>query len=128
MNDYLATEYDTKKRPLSTYPEKRAKHLFDKFKMQPGESILEIGAGRCELLSGFKKLGLNCYAIDSKKITINRKNLMAALEYENDDQKRFIEESISIGHQIFKDVFGFNSSTFIDNKLNIFELLISLKI
>ena len=65
MNDYLATEYDTEKRPLSTYPEKLAKYLFDKFKMQPGESILEIGAGRCELLSGFKKLGLNCYAIDS---------------------------------------------------------------
>jgi hypothetical protein len=63
-----------------------------------------------DFLNAFK---LNCYAIDSKKISMNRKNLMAALEYENDDQKRFIEKSISIGHQIFKDVFGFNSSTFI---------------
>lgn len=65
MSDYLSNEYDTIKRPLTTYPEKLAKHIFKKFSMQPGDSILEIGAGRCELLSGFKKLGMNCYAIDA---------------------------------------------------------------
>lgn len=65
MSDYLSNEYDTTKRPLTTYPEKLAKHIFEKYSMHAGDSILEIGAGRCELLSGFKKLGMICYAIDS---------------------------------------------------------------
>jgi len=70
----------------------------------------ELKNGNQDFLNAFKR---NCYAIDSNKMSKNRKNLMAALEYENDDQKRFVEESISAGHQIFKDVFGFNSTTFI---------------
>lgn len=65
MSDYLSKEYDVNKRPLTTYPEKLAQYLFNKFEMRVSDSILEIGAGRCELLSGFKKLGLDCYAIDS---------------------------------------------------------------
>jgi hypothetical protein len=65
MMDYLSIEYDLSKRPLTSYPDQLAKYLFKKFKMSAGDSILEIGAGRCELLQGFKKLGLIVFAIDS---------------------------------------------------------------
>lgn len=65
MGDYLTYEYDVKKRPVTSYPDKLAEYLFKKYEMKKGNSILEIGAGRCELLAGFKKLGLNVYAFDS---------------------------------------------------------------
>lgn len=70
----------------------------------------ELKEGNQDFLNAFD---LNCYAIDSKKIKKNRKNLMGALEYDNEQQKAFIEDSIKIGHQIFEDVFGFKSTTFI---------------
>lgn len=53
------------------------------------------------------------YAIDASSAKSNRKNLMAALEYEHASQKQFIEESLHEGHQIFKNTFGYNSKTFI---------------
>lgn len=70
----------------------------------------ELTVGNQDFLNAFK---LNCYAIDSKKIKTNRKNLMGALEYNSEKQKAFIEESIKVGHQIFEDVFGYKSITFI---------------
>ena len=65
MSDYLSVEYTQDKRPLTTYPEKLALYLFTEFGLSPGQSILEVGSGRCELLQQFRHLGLVTHAIDS---------------------------------------------------------------
>jgi 2-polyprenyl-3-methyl-5-hydroxy-6-metoxy-1,4-benzoquinol methylase len=65
MEDYISVEYSDEKRPQTSYPAKLAKYLFIRFKMQTGQSILEVGSGRSELLEHFKKMGMETYAIDS---------------------------------------------------------------
>jgi len=65
MKDYISVEYNDEKRPQTSYPAKLAKYLFIRFKMQAGQSILEVGSGRSELLEHFKKMGMETYAIDS---------------------------------------------------------------
>jgi len=65
MEDYISVEYNDEKRPQTSYPAKLAKYLFIRFKMQAGQSILEVGSGRSELLVHFKKMGMETYAIDS---------------------------------------------------------------
>jgi hypothetical protein len=49
MEDYISVEYNDEKRPQTSYPAKLAKYLFIRFKMQTGQSILEVGSGRSEL-------------------------------------------------------------------------------
>lgn len=65
MEDYISVEYNNEKRPQTSYPAKLAKYLFIRFKMQTGQSILEVGSGRSELLEHFKRMGMETYAIDS---------------------------------------------------------------
>lgn len=65
MSDYLSVEYSQDKRPLTTYPEKLALYLFKEFGLSQGQTMLEVGSGRSELLQQFRNLGLDTYAIDS---------------------------------------------------------------
>jgi cyclopropane fatty-acyl-phospholipid synthase-like methyltransferase len=65
MKDYLDIEYNVIDKPLTDYPAKLAKYLFDKFELTPGMTMLEIGCGRCELLAHFKDFGLQTYGLDS---------------------------------------------------------------
>jgi 2-polyprenyl-3-methyl-5-hydroxy-6-metoxy-1,4-benzoquinol methylase len=65
MSDYLEIEYAEDKRPLTSYPELLAAHLFESLSFKSGESLLEFGSGRAELLSHFTRLGLETYAVDS---------------------------------------------------------------
>ena len=68
MEDYISVEYNDRKRPQTSYPAKLAKYLFTRFKMQAGQTILEVGSGRCELLEHFKSLGLETYAIKQAQV------------------------------------------------------------
>ena len=65
MKDYLDIEYNLIDRPLTDYPAKLAKYLFDRFGLTKGMTMLEIGCGRCELLAHFRGLGLQTYGLDS---------------------------------------------------------------
>jgi cyclopropane fatty-acyl-phospholipid synthase-like methyltransferase len=65
MKDYLDIEYNLIDRPLTDYPAKLAKYLFDRFGLTKGMTMLEIGCGRCELLVHFRGLGLQTYGLDS---------------------------------------------------------------
>lgn len=64
MADYLKVVYDEKSHPYSEYPLKLVSYLFQSFQMKPGMKLLEAGCGRGDFLLGFKKLGLDCHAID----------------------------------------------------------------
>lgn len=73
MSNYIKTIYNEVDRPITTYPDQLAKHLFDRFNMRPGMKFLEIGCGRGDFLKGFKKLGLDAYGLDisSEAIGLN---------------------------------------------------------
>jgi 2-polyprenyl-3-methyl-5-hydroxy-6-metoxy-1,4-benzoquinol methylase len=63
--DYISVEYNDKKRPQTSYPAKLAEYIFVRSNLRAGQTILEVGSGRSELLEHFKRMGLETYAIDS---------------------------------------------------------------
>ena len=73
----------------------------------------ELKNGNHNFLDAFN---LNTYAIDIKNNKYPWKNLMAALVYEDQKKKDFVINSIQEGHQIFKNIFGYTSKTFIAPK------------
>jgi len=62
--DYVSVQYDEKLRPITTYPEKLAKRLCELHKIMPDAKLLEVGAGRPDVLKGFRKLGVNVHGCD----------------------------------------------------------------
>lgn len=88
----------------------------------------ELKNGNKAFLAAFDK---QCYAIDAPSAK-KTKNLLSALDFENEAQLAFIKKSITEGHLIFKNTFGYTSDTFIapryvwSNKLN--ETLVNEKI
>ena len=62
--DYVRIIYDENKKPLTSYPYKLSKHIFEKYKFKNNKKILDIGCGRGEFLKGFMKCGLEGYAVD----------------------------------------------------------------
>lgn len=69
-NDYLKVVYSEQERPHTSYPEKLAKYLFDRFNMKPGLKLLEAGCGRGDVLKGFQSLGLDVYGLDISETAI----------------------------------------------------------
>lgn len=59
MSDYLTVVYDDKLRPYTDYPSKFSRFIFEKYGMQSGQTMLEPGCGRGEMLKGFKQMGLH---------------------------------------------------------------------
>lgn len=64
MSDYLTVVYDEKLRPYTDYPGKLARLLFDKYGMQAGQTLLEPGCGRGEILKCFRDLGMQVKGSD----------------------------------------------------------------
>ena len=62
--DYIDVIYNEKDRPLTNYPGKLAKYLFDRYGMEVGQKFLDIGCGRGEFLSGFISCGVKGYGVD----------------------------------------------------------------
>lgn len=62
--DYVDIVYDESRKPLTNYPRKLSKYLFDRFNFKTGDKFLEIGCGRGEFLNGFIDCGVIGYGID----------------------------------------------------------------
>lgn len=62
--NYIKTVYNEEERPVTSYPDQLAKHLFDMFELKPGMKFLEAGCGRGDFLKGFQKLGLDVCGMD----------------------------------------------------------------
>ncbi len=54
---------------------------------------------------------LKCYAIDDLSSNNRRGNLMAAYDYDTNEELEYIRKSISLGLQQFEEIFGFKSKT-----------------
>jgi|SRR3989339_946995 len=78
-NDYVSIIYNTKRTPTTDYPAKLTKYLFDRFKMNKGKKLLEIGCGRGEYLMSFQELGLDCEGVDLSDTFINDAGLKGVL-------------------------------------------------
>ena len=61
---YLDVVYSEKRRPYTLYPSQLCKHLFDKYEMKEGQTLLDVGTGRGEFAEGFNMLGINVKGID----------------------------------------------------------------
>lgn len=66
-NDYVSVQYDEKLRPITTYPEKLAKRLCELHNIKPSSKLLEVGAGRPDVLKGFKNIGIEVFGCDISK-------------------------------------------------------------
>lgn len=62
LNDYLDTRYQGK--PFTAYPEKLTRYLTNRFAINRGSRILDIGCGRGEFLQGFIMQGMEGFGID----------------------------------------------------------------
>jgi hypothetical protein len=58
-----------------------------------------------------KAFALKCFAIDDKKTSNQRANLMATYDYQSEDELAYIEYSIGHGLAFFNETFGFDSAT-----------------
>lgn len=65
--DYVDVVYNEADRPLTNYPNKLARYLFDRYEMQAGQKFLDVGCGRGEFLSGFIDCGLKGYGVDRSR-------------------------------------------------------------
>jgi 2-polyprenyl-3-methyl-5-hydroxy-6-metoxy-1,4-benzoquinol methylase len=121
MKDYLDVEYDKVKKPITSYPAKLARHLFEKCQMKQGQSILEVGSGRCEILLEFKKLGLITYGVDSAEsaqgyaeksgvyFEIGEVSNSSGLEFFKDKEFDFIYSKSFVEHLQNPEIFAENA-------------------
>lgn len=65
--DYVAVVYNERDRPLTTYPDKLARYLFDRYEIKTGQKFLDIGCGRGEFLRGFIACGVKGYGVDRSR-------------------------------------------------------------
>lgn len=64
MRNYLKVTYSEKTHPLTDYPAKLAKFLFDSYKFKKKLKLLEVGCGRGDVMKNFQELGLECFGVD----------------------------------------------------------------
>ncbi|WP_115120277.1 class I SAM-dependent methyltransferase [Synechococcus sp. UW105] len=62
--DYVSVVYNEVDRPLTSYPKKLTRYLFERFNIQSGDKLLDVGCGRGEFLAGFIDQGVNGYGVD----------------------------------------------------------------
>lgn len=67
--DYLEVSYDPSKTPLTEYPFKLAQYVYDRAALTPNLSFLDVGSGRSEMASSFKKFGLNVVSLDESSVS-----------------------------------------------------------
>ncbi len=65
--DYVDVVYNEQDRPLTTYPGKLARYLFDRYGIKAGQIFLDIGCGRGEFLRGFIGCGVKGYGVDRSR-------------------------------------------------------------
>ena len=61
---YISVIYNETTRPLTSYPQSLARHLFKKYGLKKNTKLLDIGCGRGEFLRGFIECGVNGYGVD----------------------------------------------------------------
>lgn len=66
--DYVSVIYNEQEKPFTSYPDQLARYLVDRYGLQSGSKILDIGCGRGEFLRGFMRCGLRGSGIDQSLV------------------------------------------------------------
>jgi SAM-dependent methyltransferase len=66
--DYVDVVYNEHDRPLTSYPDKLARYLFNRYGVKSGHTLLDIGCGRGEFLRGFISCGVKGFGVDRSKV------------------------------------------------------------
>ncbi len=64
--EIIYNEYD---KPITNYPKKFSKYIFNRYNLKSNAKFLELGCGRGDFLNEFKNLGLDSYGIDISDLT-----------------------------------------------------------
>jgi Methylase involved in ubiquinone/menaquinone biosynthesis len=63
--NYLKVAYDPRTKPVTTaYPAHLAGYLVARYGLKPGDTLLDLGCGRGEMLAAFAQTGLACHGLD----------------------------------------------------------------
>ena len=88
-NDYVAVQYNIDRRPITTYPAKLAQKLIDHHNLPVAAKLLEIGAGRPDVLNGFRLAGLEVFGCDISRVSeIACKREKIPFKYVNLDKEK----------------------------------------
>ena len=86
QRSYVEVVYNETDRPLTDYPNKLARYLFGRYRIRPGDTLLDIGCGRGEFLRGFIECGAKGFGVDqtdaAKKYCPSAELRLANLENE----------------------------------------------
>ena len=87
--DYVAVQYNIDRRPITTYPAKLAQKLIDHHNLPVAAKLLEVVAGRPDVLNGFRLAGLEVFGCDISRVSeIACKNERIPFKYVNLDKGR----------------------------------------
>lgn len=64
MSNYIDTIYDSKLRPLTSYPDELASYLINRFNFKSNFKLLDLGCGRGDFALAFKNNGLEVEGAD----------------------------------------------------------------
>nr|WP_320017111.1 class I SAM-dependent methyltransferase [uncultured Desulfobacter sp.] len=63
-NKYIEVIYNKQDKPFTEYPDKLARYLSNRFKLEKDGKFLDLGCGRGDFLKGFIQCGLNGHGVD----------------------------------------------------------------
>ena len=66
---YTEIIYNEHDKPITNYPKKFSKYIFNRYNLKSNSKFLELGCGRGDFLNEFKNLGLDCYGVDISDLT-----------------------------------------------------------
>ncbi len=84
QSKYLETIYNENSTPFTDYPKKLISYLFNRFKMNKNQKLLELGCGRGEFLNEFVKCGLEVHGVD---ISDYSENFFSELNFKKVDME-----------------------------------------
>jgi len=64
QRDYVKVIYNEKDRPFTAYPDQLSRYIFNRYNIELGQKVLDIGCGRGEFLRGFIRCGAQGYGVD----------------------------------------------------------------
>ncbi len=99
--DYLDVTYDENDKPRTDFPFNLAKHIVDRFHLKKNSKILDVGCGRCEVLTAFGQLGLDISGVDAS----DRIRGFAPKEISKLEILDFSKENFPFGNDEFDVIF-----------------------
>ena len=69
FKDYIDVVYNTKDRPLTSYPSLLIKYLIKRYSIKINSKLLEVGCGRGEFINQFISNKIDGYAIDISEVS-----------------------------------------------------------